>query len=135
MDERTPEALAALRGVRLVDCPVCVRGVVVLVRTSRRVTNACGTCHGLGCIDVAMFCLCGRPRRFDDNGLVLREDAPLVFCCGHDECVKALLVGVVQGRRVVRPPPTTYTPYVYMGEDPQGWEDHPSNRWRKKKGD
>lgn len=60
--------------------------------------------------------------------MVIRKDAPLVFCCGHADCVKRLEEGVMPGVKVVRVT-AAYYPGVWLGEDPDGWNE--SRSWMK----
>lgn len=66
-----------------VQCPAC-RGMGRTVCSKLQGQEGiCGHCHGRGKICL-IACVCGRPRRFDTEGLVVKG----LYCCGSRICLE-----------------------------------------------
>lgn len=112
----------------LVQCPLC-KGLGRRVLGNRqRFDPPCDLCYGTGIIDRDHTCVCGRPLRLTDQGLVIAN----VFSCGRDECKKKLTP--VAPTRITRAQETDFTPpfddYTYPGGSHwKDWDDEQMNRY------
>ena len=101
--------VAPLEPYVFVTCPGC-RGVgVVVVPRFQGQEGLCGYCHGLGEVCISM-CLCGRPRRFSKEGLIVEG----LYCCGSPDCKREMQPKVAPPKRII---------LVERGVSVQRWSD------------
>jgi hypothetical protein len=109
---------------KLVRCPAnCINGFMVSGRWNKQ-DGRCPVCHGLKFVSLVP-CRCGRPRRFDADGVVRDAKGKIVegiWCCGMKECKEALVPKVQIAQEVyVWSGNNNYTPrggycYPYSNE-------------------
>lgn len=124
------ENILPVRGTRresLVSCPLC-KGIGRRVLGNRqRFDPPCDLCYGTGIIDRDHTCVCGRPLRLTDQGLVFAN----VFSCGRDECKKKLTPTAPDKLQV--PYEADFTPpfdeYDSSGMHWRHWDDEQLNRY------
>jgi hypothetical protein len=87
---------------KLVKCPAnCINGFMVSSRWNKQ-DGRCPTCHGFKFVSL-IPCRCGRPRRFDADGMVRDAKGEVVkgvWCCGTKECKEALVPKVQTAQEV-----------------------------------
>ena len=96
MAEADSRKIAPLEPYEFVSCPACRgMGMVVIPRFQGQ-DGLCGYCFGSGKVCTSP-CLCGRPRRFSKEGLIVEG----LYCCGSPDCKREMQPKVGAPKRII----------------------------------